>query len=131
MTVTAAHIAKACTSHWPEFPLIGAVVQCEHEYTPGTADDLAFPAGWPDWSQMRPACSHGELPDSALQVERSIGSLRREALVEMLVSGDDDVDGELVENAPDLTQVSTVAVRAGVEQRAMPIGCCAERATLR
>src|ERR1700704_783590 len=70
--------------------------------------------------------AYDELGDSSSGVGPGIRSLRREALVVVIVADEHDVGAGRVERAPDAIGLQAIAMDAGAEARMVPVG---ERAT--
>src|SRR5262245_41993417 len=115
MTLTNPRILKPSGFSRHELPAIAAGRKREHQHAPRRTVHFAV---WPRPTQRterRPARADHELADAAVGVEASRGILRREALVIVIVTTDDNVDAELVERPPHIQHLPLIAMFPGAE----------------
>jgi len=85
--------------------------------------DFTVGDGGTERVEVRASCADDELADAARRVEDAGGGLRGEALVLMLVPGDDHLGAGMVERLPQRLRCRPAAVcGARAEARVVPVG---------
>src|SRR5579884_858219 len=109
------------TRHRQELPSIAVARQRELDDAEGFDLHLAVGGVRHEIVERRAAGADGELADALRLVAQAVRRLRREALIEMIVAVEDDLDAGVVEDAPEIAHVGVEAVRARREQRMVPV----------
>src|SRR6185503_17229653 len=111
--------------------VVAGIAQRQPQHPERLQPELAVGMRRTEVVERRAAGAGDELLD-AERIAAAGGVLRREALVEVIVAGDRDVDAELVHQAPHVAHPrARAAARAGGEERVMPQGQRAARSRRR
>src|SRR5262245_45588426 len=122
-----AEISERLAGNRDELPVERAAGEREGGHAPDSRMDLAVRANKWKLVERRASGADDELAHAASGIEPSVWILRSETLVDVIVAVDHEIDIELVQRAPQITQVGIVAVLARREERTMPDGRGAER----
>src|SRR5215208_7069292 len=99
-----------------EDPVVARLVQRQPEDAVGRlVPDLAVRSDGRERRVVRPARADDELADAPGRVERAVRALRRESLVNVVVTGEDEVGVVVVEDLPQRARVRG-GPTAGAEQ---------------
>src|SRR5207302_4886901 len=123
VTESAAGVGERHAGDRDELPVVGTVAQRELEDPVVPAAHFAVGDGGPQRVGARAPGPDHEFPNAALPARGTVGRLRREALVVVLVPGEDDVGTVIVQRLPQRLRYGRAQMRgAGTESRDVPVG---------
>jgi hypothetical protein len=106
-----------------ERPSVAARAEAERQYAVLAGDQhFAVRNALVPRAEGRSSGTDDDLANPERQVAATVGILRGEALVLVIVSGEHDIDAMGVHDVPDLLHLIMIAVIAGAESRVVEIG---------
>lgn len=122
MTPSTASIPHRTALNGDERPRVAVATKREREDSVRVVD-ACFTVGKNGREFVEPGTpgAHGELPNPTSRVEATVRILRREALVQMIVRRDDDVDALGVQDVPELLHLVLASMPPGAEARVVEV----------